>query len=381
MEIKKDIVRGRDLRQIVRRLIDEVTKTPKEISEKETRQGGSTDLKLYILSRREPVLGNINELVERARLNDNVTKAGKVFLDSHTFEEEKLSEGINWLEITSTGYERTDEFILVRKPDYVWVLTTDSKKFIEETIERFIKYVPEVGRVYLPPEELEDVMENIKTSDVSGFTAKYFSAPRDRSATIRFHGAEPEDLEDAKRVFEARPTRIEFDQRNSPTAAIQGSGANDGLVKIESVRVDSEDKATDTVLETSEHFGEHDSGVFEVDTDSSIKFLESGFVVDEFTSIELFDPEDIEGDTLGEKLEEEVLSKDRYRFGRWNDNSFFVYDKNHEEVFELGIEGNEIVLHSRATTSELSLRGFCRVIFDEFNSTYSVRKKQTKGAV
>jgi len=51
---------------------------------------------------------------------------------------------------------------------------------------------------------------------VSGFTAKYHAPYRKRDATLVFHGAEENDLDKAEEAFDATPSRIEWDQTNSP---------------------------------------------------------------------------------------------------------------------------------------------------------------------
>jgi len=378
MNIRPSDIQDMDDREVVLELITEGTKSSEEMEEKETRGDKTTDLKLYIVDSTEEIQGRFPDACLDVAENEQAKKPARDFFQSHVVEEERVGEDISFLEITSPRYERTDDAIVINRGDVLWFLTTELREWLEDTLEKLIKYLPQLEQVYLSAEDLEDTMRSIADSEVAGFTAEYHSQHKDRDATLQFHGAEEGDLEKAEDTFSATPTRIEFNQANSPATAIQGSGSNDGFFKLESVREDSTGKAADTLLSTSERFAEQDLKRFRVNADTSWKLFEPGFVVDEFTSVELHSPEREKADFLDEEIEEEILSKNRYRYGRWGEDTFFVYDKDHEEVFELGIESTELVLHARETTTALSLRSFCKTVLDKFDSTYSLRKKETR---
>ena len=378
MDIKTTDLQGLDTRDVVLELITEVTKSGEEMDEKDSRGGKTTDLKLYIIDSTEDLQGNFSEAGLDVAEDENAKQAAQDFFKEIVIEEETISNHISFLGVTYPRYERTDEVVVIDRGNSLWFLTTELKEWLEDTVEKIIKYLPQLERVYLPSDDLEDSIRSIIDSEIAGFTAEYHSQHKDRDATLQFHGAEKNDLKKAEDTFSATPTRIEFNQRNSPSTAIQGSGSNDGFFKLESVRKDSEGKATDTLLKTSDEFVLRDNEKFKVEADNSWKLFEPGFVVDEFTSIELYNPERDEADNLGHELEEEIFSKNRYRYGQWGDNTYFVFDKDHEEVFEVGVESNELVLHARETTTGLSLRAFCRTLLDGFDSTYSIRKKEMR---
>jgi hypothetical protein len=96
---------------------------------------------------------------------------------------------------------------------YLWTLTTARSDWRKKTIEKLLKYLPCVGRLYLSADDLERLTRDIDDSQISGFTAKYHAPNRQRNATLQFSGAEPGDLERAETAFDAKPTRIEFDQK------------------------------------------------------------------------------------------------------------------------------------------------------------------------
>lgn len=378
MNIESDDIRELSAREIVLELVNDVTKTNKQMEGKETRGDKTTDLKLYIVDYSEEVQGRFSEACLDVAEDHQAKKAARDFFQQIIVEEEEIDSNISFLGITTPRYERTDEVVVIDRDGTLWFLTTELKDWLEDTVEKLIKYLPQLERVFLSSDDLENSMRSIKDSEIAGFTAEYHSQHKDRDATLQFHGAEQGDLEKAENTFSATPTRIEFNQKNSPQTAIQGSGSSDGLLKLESVRIDSEAKAADTLLNASNRFVERDTERYDVNSDTSWKFLEQGPAVDEFTSIELYDPERDQAEHLDEELEEEVFSKNRYQYGRWGEGTFFVYDKDHEEVFELGIESSELVLHARESTTSLSLRAFCKTILEEFDSTYSIRKKETR---
>ncbi|MDL0140765.1 hypothetical protein PNP85_14795 [Halobacterium salinarum] len=378
MNIDPSDIQGHNEREVILELISEVTKSGAEIDKKETRNSKSTDLKLYIVDYSEDIQGCFDEAGLSVTEDENAKKAAQKFFNKVVIDEEQTDDGVTFLSVSYPRYDRIDEAVVVDRGDTLWFLSTELKHWLEDTIEKVIKYLPQLERVYLSSDDLEDSMRGIVDSEIAGFTAEYHSQHKDRDATLQFHGAENGDLEKAEGTFSATPTRIEFNQSNSPTTAIQGSGSNDGFLKLESVREGSEGKAADTLLNTSEEFVSRDTERFKISADTSWKLFEPGFVVDEYTSIELHDPERDEAESLDKELEEDVFSKNRYQVGRWGGDTFFVYDKEHEEVFEVGIESNELVLHARETTTALSLRAFTRIVLDSFDSTYSVRKKETR---
>lgn len=380
MNLRPEDLESKTKRGIIRRFVQSVTATDEEIDEKETRQGPTTDLKVFVADNNGLDLGSIEETIEQFEQKPSTSKYAQNFLEEHIIEETHLHEDVSFIEITTPNYNRTDDFIFLRNGPYLWILTTERKEWTENTVEKLLKYLPHVERVYLSYQDLEEIVEGLPDAKVSGFTARYHSPYRARDATLRFHGAESGDLEDAKETFQATVSRIEYDQKNSPSTAIQGAGTNDGQLSLESVRQGSQAKAVDTIQALTEEFERRDFDNYEVENLPGYEFFESGMHPGDFTSIELYDPDRDLSNSLDEDLAHElseiILSKNRYKFGRWEENSFFVFDKEHEEVFEIGLEPPNIVIHARETTTAMSLRSFCQSVIDEFDSTYSIRKLQ-----
>lgn len=378
MNINPENIKGKSKKGIIRRFVQSVTATDEEMEDKETRQGRTTDVKIFVADNKGLDLGKIEATIEKYHQDPSTSKHAKNFLEEHLVEETKIHQDISFVEISTPNYSRTDDFIFIEHNSYFWVITTERKKWTERTIEKLLKYLPEVERVYLSHQDLEEIVEDLPDAQVSGFTAKYHSPYRSRDATLQFHGAESGDLEDAKDTFQATVSRIEYDQKNSPSTAIQGAGTNDGQLSLESVRQGSQSKAVDTIHALTEEFERRDFENYEIENPPGYEFFEGGFNAGDYTSIELFEPDreptkDTDGDITTE-LEEIILSKNRYQFGRWGDDSFFVFDKEHEEIFEIGIETPNIVIHARETTTAMSMRNFCQLVIDEFDSTYSIRK-------
>jgi hypothetical protein len=251
------------------------------------------------------------------------------------------------------------------------------QKWRENTIENLIKYLPQVERLYLSSEYLDAVTSDdvIQDSYVSGFTAKYHAPYAEREATLRFHGGRKEDLKKAEDVFNAKPTRIEFDQTNSPTAAIQGASTNDGRLSLQSVVRGSQDKAVETLLSVSEEYQKLDKSSFEVTHAPIQRSTETGFSVDGFTAIELTDPDRdaMSNQSLMDELKENVLNGNQYRYGVRDKDTIRVFDTYHDEIFDLAIEGSDIIVYPRETATAMSLRDIVQEIF-EYDSTYSHEK-------
>jgi hypothetical protein len=376
MNINPEPLREKSKREVVRELVEHVVKSDEELEEKGTRGGRTTDLKLYVCDNKGFEFGSLQATIERLVTENRVGKTAQDFFDEHPIAEEQLNGGVSFVQISTPDAGRTDEFVFVQADSYVWVLTTERKEWAKKTVEHLIHYLPSLERLYLSSDDLEELITDLDKAHVSGFTAKYHAPYRSRDATLRFHGAESNDLDTAKEAFTARPTRLEFDQANSPATAIQGSESNDGEIKLESVKKGSEAAAVETLFGLTEDYQRRDHANFEVVEQPTRTSLSTGFSVDGFTAVCLTDPDrdTVEVKTLREELEDEVLSGHQYEYGKWGQDTLFVHDKQHSEVFEIGLEPPDIVVYARETTTALSLRSFCREIIGEFDSTYSLEK-------
>lgn len=363
--------------EILRELIEHIVTSEESQEEKEHRSGKSTDLNLYLLDNRGYEIGSLDEHINHITESNRVNGHAKNYISNHTFSEEKLGPETALVSITTPEKSRTDDSIWIRQGDYIWALTTVRQEWRKKTIEKLIKYLPQVERLYLSSEYLEVLTQEniIKDSYISGFTSQYHAPYADRQATLRFHGGRREDLEKAERYFNAKPTRIEFDQTNSPTAAIQGASTNDGRLSFQSVVDGSQDKAVETLLSVSEEYQELDRENFGVNYSPTPNSSDNGFSVDGFTAIELTDPDRSSetGEALVEELEENVLNGPQYKFGQRERNTLRVFDTRHDEIFDLAVEDTDIIVYPREPATSMSLRDIVQKIY-EYDSTYSQQK-------
>lgn len=377
---------GKSKRDILRELVEYVVKTDEEMEEKTTRSGGQTDLNIYLCDNQGFEIGDVDHWVHQLTEDDRITGHAENFASEHTFSEDVADEDISIVTITTPAKGREDEFLFVTTDDggYVWVITTVHSDWRDKTIERFLDYLPCLERLYLSSDDLEELTSDIRDSRVSGFTAKYHAPNRERDATLRFTGAEPGDLEKAEDAFDAKPTRIDFDQTNSPSTAIQGANTNKGRISMRSVRDGSEPKAVETLLGITEEYQSLDRARFDVEFSPELRKLENGFTVDGFTAVELTEPDrdDAATEELVEEIETHVLNGNRYRHGiRDGGTKIRVFDTEHDETFDVALEPPNIVLYARETTSALSLREFVREVYENLDSTYSLAKKQNPVAI
>jgi hypothetical protein len=378
MKLDPEELKQMETTEIIRELVEYVTKTEDEAEEKDTRGGKTPDLKIFIADNRGYETGQLTNLVEELVLDKRVGANARQFFNDHPITETTLDDKVSFVEITSPEADRTSEFVFITHNGYLWVLTTELREWTKETVERVIDYVPTLERLYLSANDLREVTNVLDKSRISGFTAKYSSQHRDRDATLVLHGAEEGDLETAKEAFNASPSRIEFNQANSPDVAVQGSHSNDGIVTVETVVEGSEDLAVETAQQILGEYEQRDFHSYEVENPPTRREFEDWFLIDGFTGIELVGSEREEAKGIVEEIENEVLNSNQYEYGRWGEETFFIHDKEHGEVFELGIEGTSLVLHARETTTALSLRSFCQRILDDFDSTYTIQKQTVR---
>lgn len=390
MEFDPADYEGKSKREILHQLVDYVVKTDEEMKKKTTRSGGQTDLNIYLCDNQGFDIGDLDYWVHQLTEDDRITGHAANFVKAHTFSEDIADEDISVVTITTPSKGREDEFLFVtanwteKDEDNLWVITTVHSDWRDKTIERLLDYLPCVERLYLSADDLEDLTQDIPDSRVSGFTAKYHAPNRERDATLRFTGAEEGDLTTAEEAFDAKPTRIDFDQHNSPSTAIQGANTNNGRVSMRSVRYGSESKAVETLLGITEDYEELDHARFEVEFPRELDNLGNGFAVNGFTAVELTNPDrdDATPEELVNELEEKVLNANRYRHGlRDGGTKIRVFDTEHDEVFDVALEPPDIILYARNSTTSLSLREFVREVYEKLDSTYSLGKSQNPVAI
>lgn len=387
MKFNFENLRDRDTEAIINRLIQYVTKTDDEIFEEGREEKKKTnELKVFVAENDGFELGSLEDRIEDLALNDKLSKHERAFFNEHTFEEFPLNDEVSYVEIGTPDYDRSDQFIFLVQDGYLRVLTTERRKWTKKTVEKLIKYLPDLDRVFLSSDNLEEIVTHLRKTDLSGFTAKYQPYYRDQKISIQFHGAEEGDLKKVEDEFNARPTRMEFKQRNSPAAAVKGAIDQHGYFSIPRVRLGSEDVGYDTIMQLGAEYENYDQQNFEVEHSPRKEGLEHGFVIEGYTTLELI--EEYSDSTEEEPTHEDLIinlkdlvldSKRRYEYTEWEEGNYIVYDKERKEPFEITIEDRNIILHAKPATSSDSFRDFYTIIQEEFNTTYRLEK--TSGRV
>lgn len=385
MKFKPDTIKKKDTREIINVLINHVTKTDEEVVEEARQKNKSTELKVFIAESQGFPFGDLDQRLQHLYDSGDLTQYGRDFISDHTFSEERLNEDVSYLEIGTPQYGRTDQFIILEEDGYLRVLTVERRKWTKKTIEKLIKYLPELDRVYLSPSDIEGMVEDeLEDSSLSGFTAKYNPYYSEKKLSIQFHGGEQENLDEVEEVFNARPSRVEFSQSNSPSEAVKGAVRQDGYYSIPRIRRGSEEVGYETITDLSESYENHDRENFEVEHRPRESF-EDGFTIEGTTTLRLVEEADEPphagvttdgGETsLSEMLEEDILDgKRRYKYSTWDEGDFLVFDTENREPFQIAIEGEDIAIHAKPATTARSLRDFSHVVLEEFNSTYRFEK-------
>ncbi|GGO03029.1 hypothetical protein [Haloarcula pellucida] len=396
-------------KEIINVFINHVTKTDEEIAEEgREKKKKTTELKIYIAENRgfdpEKLNSRILTLLESEDTNHYPTK----YFNEHNFEIDQLNEDTYHLGISTPKYERSDDFVLVNSDGYLKALTVIRKKWAENTIEKLIKYIPELDRLFLSSNDLESMVRPIDKRDLTGFTAKFQPFYSDEQVSVQVHGGSKNHLEKVESQFKARPKRIVFSQRNSPAEAVKGAVSQDGYASIPRVRRGSEDVGFEAIDDLIDRYQRRDQENFSVPyrperitpgdryilkqqtledsqdnqvTDGglseALKRLDQGSVLEGLTICELEEkmPDDGYPDdqAVAEKLKENILEyKQRYAYSVCGDGNFMVYDRELGESFEIIISDKNIRVYTKSNTSSRSLRDFYEVIDAQFNSTYDV---------
>lgn len=376
MNIDNHALKDKDTEEIVSVLIDHVSKSDEEVQREREEGSRTTELKVFVAENKGFELGTLSQEIQKLAESEDTTKHVDSFITEHNFVEERLNKKVSYVEIHTPNYERTDQFVFLDNADYLKVLTAERRDWTKKTVENLLRYVPDLDRLFLSSEDLRDIVTGLPKTTISGFTAKYHSYHTDKRVTIQFHGGTESDLQKVEEVFGARPTRLEFDQANSPTKAIHSSVDRQGYFKLTRVRRGSEQKGVETLQQIFHDYEEHDREHFDVEFTPRRIPLKSGFTIEGFTTLQLIEKEE-DGDdkTPSEKLKGEILErKRRYDYTVWEPGNYLVFDKEHNEPFEIGIEDRDLVVYAKPATTSVTLRDFCNLILEDFNSTYGVEK-------
>lgn len=369
-----------DREEIVSVFIGHIARTAEEQEAEEEEGRRKTDVKVFLANNDGFEVGNLSGSIQNLAEKQGLSKHVQRYISDHNFREERLSDDASLVEIDTPKRQRTDQFVFFDDDDYLRIITAERRKWTKKTAEKLIKYLPSLERIFLTPGDLEEIVEDLYGTSVTGFTAKYHSYKTDKRASIRFHGGTREDLEDVERVFQAKPTRLEFGQRNSPANAVHSSVAQEGHYTFSSVRPDSKERGAQTLNELSDAFEEHDKRNYNVEQRPVRQFFEGGTKIEGFTTIRLSDEDsdDLTHETAN-RLEADILDgKQQYEFSEWERGNYMVFDKDHGEQFEITVEGADVLIHAKKSTTSSSLRDFCSLIFEEFDSTYSLEKTSRK---
>lgn len=365
---------GKDTDDILAALIEHVVKTDEELREDIEDGTPGTELKVFVAENRGYELGTLEREIRNLSDSPNTGKYVQDFISGHSFSEELLNDEVSYVEIHTANYERTDQFIFLDDDEYLKVLTAERRNWTKKTVERLLEYLPSLDRLFLSSDDLRDIVDDLPKTTISGFTAKYYSYETDQRVTIQFHGGSKADLEKVQEEFGARPTRLEFDQANSPAVALKSSIDRNGYFKLTRVRRGSEPKGLETLEEIFTDYEQHDRQHFRVDSVPKRIPVKNGFTIEGFTTLQLLEQDSQSTETPFEELEEAILSKRRYEFTEWEPGNYLVFDTEHNEPFEVGVEGRDLAVYAKEATTSVTLREFCNLILREFNSSYRLEK-------
>lgn len=393
MEISLNELEGRPTPEILRFLANQVTKTEEELQEeKKEQQRKTTDLKIFIAKKEGFELGSVEEGLQELVRNEDTHQYTVDFITEHSFSERRLNEEASLLEVRTPSFDREDHFVLLDAGNYLRVYTTERRHWTKKTVEKVIDYLPGLSRLYLSADDIRGVVDGlgeITETHVSGFTSKYQSYDDERRISIQFHGGDEEDIQDVKDEFNAKPTRVEFRQKNSPTDAVTGAVTRDARVNIPGIRAGSEGLGIETMESVAEEFEALDKAHYSIPNAPEIKSTGGGITIDGFTTLRLGDngqqPARTDGgQTHGEGAEQSFVDglkegilerKQRYDYTEWESEDFLILDKERSETFQLGVDGEDLVLNARPGTTPITLKDFCRVILEEFKSTYEISQR------
>lgn len=366
-----------DTEEIISAFISHVTRSAEEFEQEKQSGNRRTDVKVFLAENRGYELGTLANRIKSLAEDPNLHQNTQTFIAEHNFHEEMFNDEASLVEIDTPEVGRRDQFVFVDDGDYLRIITAERRKWTKKTVEKLIDYIPELDRIYLSPSDLESVVDGIDGSNISGFTAKYHTYDTDKKISIRFYGGSEDELDTVENEFGARPTRLEFDQENSPPDSVQTAVAQEGHYSITGVRPGYEERGFATVNTLATSLENQDRENFSVEHAPELSRVGSGTAREGFTTVELIEQfsDDEEPEDTAQKLVDQILDyKNRYKFSTWESGKYEVFDTETNEAFEVTVEDSRIRLHAKDGTTSRSFRDFATYLYESFNSTYSIEK-------
>lgn len=70
------------------------------------------------------------------------------------------------------------------------------------------------------------------------------------------------------------------------------------------------------------------------------------------------------------------MSLRRYDFTEWREHEeYLLLDKERNEMFQVGISDRDLIVNARPGTTSVTLKDFCRVILEDFKTTYDISSR------
>lgn len=357
-------------------IMNHILKSEPEIKEKETVESREmpTHLKVLFLkddSRTLTPLNLFDRLLEISVLNRWInTLISKWAFTSY----ETADKDLYVLEVTEKAYNRLAKFFVILEDGFWLIYTLEDYRTVNQTIDRIVKYIPELNAVWVPPPDLEMITNDIFTeAGFRGFTSKYRPLLHDKKVTVRIFGGNRDDLIRARKYFQAEPTRIRFESKGSSTAIV--GSLSPGKLNIKSV-LSGYEKLLFTIIESvkkdflkreSQNFGlinGYERRVFTDEEGTVMSQAPSVFSAAVLTVDEAMrEKEDVSVDNLIERLKATFLeNENRYIGYEWDNGNLELVDLITGEPFQVAFENWQFIIYPKEETHAATVREACEQI-------------------
>ncbi len=367
---------------LFRMIKSHVVKSEKELEKNdysETDGETSTHLKIFFLKDDSKILTPPNlfdRLLEISKFNRWVD----ILISKWAFKGyETADEDLYVLEVIEKAYDRLTKFFVILEEGFWVIYTLEDHITVRKTIDRIVKHVPELNTVWFPPPDLELITNDILTeSAFSGFTSKYRPLLYDKKVTIRLFGGNRDDLLIARKYFQAEPTRIRFESKESPTAVV--GSISPGKLDIKSVLLGHEERLFSIIESIKRDFFRRESqSLGQINGYERRIFTdEEGNIISQAPSIfsaviltineAMRQGKDVSEDRLIERLRMTFLDNEKRYIGyEWNDGNLEVFDLITGEPFQVVFEDWQFIVYPKEETHAATVREACEQITQHVN--------------
>lgn len=326
----------------------------------------------------------------------DIDKKFEDFMNIFVISIEDLNNSNYYLKLENQVTKKKFHFVIFSENQYWTIITLTEKKYLDNTILKIIKKIPELEIIKITPNILENLIHSKQYETyIKGFIAKYKPYQSERKITVDVYGGGLKDLDKIRDIFFVEPTSFAYSLKNSPVGVVEGKIFFDGNFTLERIIKGYAPLAIETIENLTKYYKDINDKLYEqVELYDNVPTLVKdknryGLTMKSRYSIVIkikqnrikkVSQDSSDNDKITyEELNENIIKyfknrPTRYQIYSERDYSHFICDKLTRNKVQLTIEPdhNNIILYPTKNCRGITLRDICNGITEVESSIASI---------